>query len=162
VGERGPTYRVRRTLRALPRPLCRRASIILPGDDACLLAGPRNVVAYVCRHSPREVRHHGLLCTPQPAIGVLASRVLPRRSLRHSAGPATTALGHHKSTAFFSGNWRRGCPPPNSIKRLFYNNFRGHLTPTPHSTPFPVQARAGATRRRSPSGDVAMTDLRQK
>src|SRR5260370_6026353 len=39
VGERGPTHGVWRTLCALPRPLCRWASIILPGDAATGGAG---------------------------------------------------------------------------------------------------------------------------
>src|SRR5580700_11870003 len=41
---------------ALPRPLCRYASIILPGDNAWLLTELSNVVAYACRHSRAEHR----------------------------------------------------------------------------------------------------------
>ncbi len=49
---------MRRTLCALPRSLCRCASIILLGDDAFLLTLLRNVVAYACRHSREEDRRH--------------------------------------------------------------------------------------------------------
>ena len=51
-----PTHGVRPTLRALPRPLCRYASIILLADDAWLLTVLSNVVAYACRHSRAEDR----------------------------------------------------------------------------------------------------------
>jgi hypothetical protein len=94
MGERGPTHGVRRTLYALPRPLCRYASIILPGDDAWLLTELSNVAAYICRHSLREVRHHGLLCTPSAGNqgfslqGFAAPQSPPFRRAGHGcAGP---------------------------------------------------------------------------
>src|SRR5260370_39662272 len=66
AAEDGSTRGVRPTLRAFARPPCRCASIILFADDAWLLTVLRNVVAYVCRPSLREDRHHGLACTPPP------------------------------------------------------------------------------------------------
>ena len=79
--ERDPTHGVRPTLRALPRPLCRYASIILRADHTFLLTFLSNVVAYPCRHSleridrwpppdnrraTTRVRRTRLLCRPAP------------------------------------------------------------------------------------------------
>src|SRR3977135_2233136 len=51
---------------ALPRPLCRYESIILPAADTCLLTELSNVVAYPCRHSRAEDRQ---MATGQPSSG---------------------------------------------------------------------------------------------
>src|ERR1700730_11432392 len=71
AGERGTTYGVVPTLRALPGPLCRYESIIPLADDAWLLTELSNVVAYPCRHSRAEDRHHGhsLPCHPERSEG---------------------------------------------------------------------------------------------
>src|SRR5712691_2278212 len=81
-GERGATHGVRPTLRALPRPLCRYASIILLADDTWLLTELSNVVAYPCRHSRAEDRHHepaqAFFAHLQPTTSVSATKVFPR------------------------------------------------------------------------------------
>ncbi len=60
---------------ALPRPLCRYASIILLGNDAWLLTELSNVVAYPCRHSRAEDRQMATPGQPtsyKPEYGELA------------------------------------------------------------------------------------------
>src|SRR5882762_4123385 len=58
-------------------PSMRCASIILFADHAWILTVLSNVVAYVCRPSPREDRHHDLPCIPRPATRVSAANVWP-------------------------------------------------------------------------------------
>src|SRR5258708_11399132 len=91
-----PLRGVRPTPHALPSPLCRYASIILPGDDAWLLTELSNVVAYACRHSRAEDRpdvhqHRHFIDTSRVAARSLSAACMTLRW--QSASYAKTSEG---------------------------------------------------------------------
>jgi hypothetical protein len=114
--EDGPPHGVRPTLAALPRPLCRYASIILPGDDAVRLTELSNVVAYVCRPSRKEDRPMAFSGHPQPATNVSATSVFRRP--KGGCGNCGNC-----GNAFFGGKWRRGWDS-NPRYACTHNGFR--------------------------------------
>jgi hypothetical protein len=80
------------TTDALPRPLCRCESIILLGDDAWLLTGLSNVVAYPCRHSRQKI---GIMSATQGFFGHLepTTSVSPAKVFGRAAAAGNSQVG---------------------------------------------------------------------